>query len=549
MKEPSQQHKQLVQALCKQHGQLWSKFETTRMTGDSLRRLILPNHAEILAQQMVEGIERTEDVYSSTAPIAAPRLAAHLAGNVTPSRIQYFDFAPPVRNVQDLTDEDRNWLQDEPRELFNALNRSNYFGEVLKFWLSIVVYGTGATLSDEHPEKKGEFLFQTVPFGRYVIDEGVDGRLQRFDWRFQWPLSRIAAMWGVDNLSKQWKAELKRDPFQLKFVTQIIKQAEPDDYELGVPKVRKIASFFVDEENKHLINAGSYHEMPAHVGRWYQMAGEDMGRGCGHDVLADVRSENEIARLGLNHLALATEPPIKAKIGAVEGRPIFRPRGITWVTAMDDVDEMGSRARLDIQQYGQERLALSINRAFFQDIINITQNPNQGRTPVSATQINASIQHLLPVIGPYLSKAEYEYIIPQLGRCFNIRQRAGLVAPLPDNLARLYELQGGVAGVVIKGPVAKSIQRSNLESIDAVLTRLNTLSPVWPGFMDYLNVERTTNLLLDGENAPSEMLNSKEEVAQIMQQRAEQQAQAQEDQDILQGSEAIKNMGGLPQNA
>ena len=549
MRGPSQQERELTQVLAKQHNQLWDKFSTSRSTGESLRRLILPNHAELLNQQMIEGIERTDDVYSSTATIAAPRLAAHLAGNVTPSRIQYFEFPSPARNIQDLADEDKNWLQDEPAALFTSLNNSNYFGESLKFWLSIVAYGTGATLSDEHPSQKGEFIFHTVPFGKYVIDEGIDGKLARFDWRFQWPLSRIVSMWGLDKLSQSWQAMFKSDPFQLVTITQVIKQADKDDYELGVPKIRKIASHFLDLENKHIINTGSYHEMPAHVGRWYQMAGEDMGRGCGHDVLADVRSENEVARLALNNLALSVSPPHKAKIAAVQGRPIFRPNSIVWVESMDDIDEMGNKTRLDIQQYGQERLALSINRAFFQDIINVTQNPNQGRTPVSATQINANIQHLLPVIGPYLSKIEHEYIIPQLGRCFNIRNRANLVSPMPPNLQALYKAQGGIANVAIKGPVAKSIQRTSLESIDAVLTRFNTLSPVWPGFIDRLNVERTANMIIESENAPTEMTNTNEELQAIMEQRAQQEAEAKEDEGLERGSQVVKNMGGLQNEA
>lgn len=535
-----------AKALMKSHEQLWDKQNQFRQTGESLRKLILPNQSEIDLFSSIQGQERTNHVYDSTATMAAPRFAAHLAGNVTPSRIQSFDFEAPTHDLDSLSTEAKNWLQDEPKSLFAAQQESNYFGEILKFWLDVVVFGTGAMFSDEHPHRKGGFFFHTVPFGSYALDESIVGLIARFDRRFDWPLSRIVERWGLENVHPIWQAHVKQDPFQVKRIIQVTRLAQDIDRSFGVPQKRAVATYYIDPEHAYILEVGSYHEMPYQVGRWYQAAGEDLGRGCGHDVLADIRSKNEITRLALNNLALSVHPPWAARHEGVLGQPIVRPNSLTWVMQQGDLAPMPNQARLDIQAYGQDQLANSINRAFFQDIINVTQQLPQGKTPISATQINENIDRMLPIIGPYLSKIEHEFILPQLTRLFNIRVRAGQVQPLPGDLQELFSARGGVIHVNIKGPIAKAIKKTNLDSMDAVMTRAMSVSQLYPELRHEFNIGRTARLWVEGENAPIEILNTEEEKQDILEQEAQAAAEAQEDQGIKDASEVIKNVGDIP---
>ena len=543
---PTSQDLQFTKGLQRSFQQLWDKNNQWRTTGEQIRKLVLPNHSELDVHQMVQGMERTHTTHSSTATIAAPRSAAHLAGNVTPQRIQWFTFDPPTQDPQLLEDEDTDWLQDNPAMMFRSLQSSNFFGEIMKNWLSLLVYGTGAIMSDEHPLMKGEYYFQTIPYGTYVIDEGDYGQLIRFDREIEWSLSKMVDKWKIDALHPTWQAEYKQNPFQVKRIIQIIKVANELDHMKGVPNGRKVASYFIDPVNCHLLEIGSYHEMPVHVGRWFQAAGEDMGRGPGHEVLADIRSDNEIARLALNNLALGTFPPQIGKHEGVVTEAILRPASMIWVMEQGDLQSWKNEARLDIQAYGQERLQASINRAFFQDLINVTSQQPQGKTPISATQVNANIEVMLPIIGPYLSKMEHEQIIPLLNRCFQIKIRARKVEPLPPNLASLMEQMGGMINLNIKGPIARAIQKTNLDSIDSVITRVNTISPIWPEIKDEINIPRTVKMWVLGENAPSEMMNTQEEKEQIQQARAEQMARQQQDQDVMGASEVLKNIGSIP---
>ena len=84
---PTSQDLQFTKGLQRSFQQLWDKNNQWRTTGEQIRKLVLPNHSELDVHQMVQGMERTHTTHSSTATIAAPRSAAHLAGNVTPQRI------------------------------------------------------------------------------------------------------------------------------------------------------------------------------------------------------------------------------------------------------------------------------------------------------------------------------------------------------------------------------------------------------------------------------------------------------------------------------
>lgn len=544
---PKQQDGDFTKNLIRFHDQLWMKQTGWRTSGEQIRQLVLPNHTEIDMYSMTQGYERGQQVYSSTATIAAPRLAAHLAGNVTPSRIPFFGFTAPVRSISDLDQASKDWLQDESSALYNGLQNSNFFGEMLKDWLSLVVYGTSLIMSDEHPEVKGGLWFHTVPYGTYVIDENFDGMISRLDRRMEWSLSKIVSKWGLEALCPQWQHEYKINPFQVMKFVQVIKQADDLDHMKGVPSGRKIASYYIDKEHNHLIEIGSYHEMPAHLGRWWQAAGEDLGRGPGHDVLADMRSDNEVSRLSLNNLALGVFPPMIGRHQGVIGTPALRPASMNWVMQQGDLVPWQNTARLDIQQYGQEQLKMSINRAFFQDLINVTNQQPQGKTPISATQINANIEIMLPIIGPYLSKMEYEKIVPMLNRGFQIRQRAKQVAPPPQQLLDLLSMKGGVINLEIKGPISKAVKKVSLDSIDAVVTRVNSVSPVYPNMPKMLSEERLLAMWVDGENAPQEMLKSEDELIAQQEQEAAQLAQQQQDQSVMQASEAASNLAPMMQ--
>ena len=538
-----------VSKLLKNHQQLWDKQNIWRTTGESLRHYIRPNDTEINTIDQTEGRERFDRVYSSTAVIAAPRLASHLTANVTPSKLQWFNYEAPTEDVQDLTSDDRDWLQDEALKIFKSIQSSNFGGEILKFWLEATVYGTGAIQSMEHPKLGGEFLFHTIPYGEYVMDEGEDGLVSRFDREFRWTLDKIVQKWGMDNISPNWQRDFEHNPFQLKQLVQMIKPSQKEDHQFGVPSNRPWAFYVMDMQNKHILEASGFQEHPVHVGRWFQAAGEDLGRGPGHDVLADIRSDNEIARLGLNNLAISVYPPMIAKHEGVLGQPVLRPAALNWVMEQGDLVPWQNAARLDLQQYGQQLLKLSIDRAFYQDLINITQNQPQGKTPISATQINANIDIMLPIIGPFLAKIEHEMMIPMLNRLNGIKQRAGKVTDLPPGLLAMLQAAGGLLGLQIKGPIARAIKKQQADAVDAVITRFNSVSAVWPEFVDKVNVDRVGKIWVDAENAPIEMLNTEDEEQAIRDQRAKAKEQAQENQDLLDASQVAKNTSGIPQEA
>jgi Na+-transporting NADH:ubiquinone oxidoreductase subunit NqrC len=123
------------------------------------------------------------------------------------------------------------------------------------------------------------------------------------------------------------------------------------------------------------------------------------------------------------------------------------------------------------------------------------------------------------------------------------------VNDLPPGLLVMLEASGGLLGLQIKGPIARAIKKQQADAVDAVITRFNSVSAVWPEFVDKVNVDRVGKIWVDAENAPIEMLNTEDEEQEIRDQRAQAQQQAQEDQDILNASQVAKDTGGIPQEA
>jgi hypothetical protein len=154
--------------------QEWTLFGVEAQT---IADHILPRKNSIVMNRPPGDI-RTQHLFDSTAAKAAYDLASSIHGTLTSAYIKWFSLETddPALNEEQAIAE---WLQDCTGRMNSEFNKSNFAQEAHEAYIDLVCFGTACLFEDEADSESGGWgglQFRTVPYGRYVIAEGPDGK-------------------------------------------------------------------------------------------------------------------------------------------------------------------------------------------------------------------------------------------------------------------------------------------------------------------------------------------------------------------------------------
>jgi len=182
----------------------------------------------------------------------------------------------------------------------------------------------------------------------------------------------------------------------------------------------------------------------------------------------------------------------------------------------------------------------AIERAFFADLL---QTPMQDRmTTVEVLQRRGERAQLL---SPTVSRIQMEYLGPTIARTFAIMLRAGALAPPPPEVAGL------ALDVEYVSPLASLQRSSELEGIVRTLGIAGELGQFDPRAAQVFEGEEVVRFFAEVTNVPQRVLRSREKLAELAAQQA-QQAAAREQVETARelaaaaadGGKAVKELSG-----
>jgi hypothetical protein len=177
-----------------------------------------------------------------------------------------------------------------------------------------------------------------------------------------------------------------------------------------------------------------------------------------------------------------------------------------------------------------------IERAFLVDIFSILADPNQQMT---ATEVLQRAQEKGQLLAPIIGRIQSELFGPLITRELDIANRAGLLPPPPQKLAR----DGAVdLEVVYESELQVSQRKSKALAVAAVLQQATPLMNIDPTVAKKINTQRTLAIIADANGAPAAMLNTPEEDAAQEEALQQQQQLANLSQLAGPASQAIKNL-------
>lgn len=500
-----------------------------------LAKFILPRRSIWLTQSagglpspnsMTRGLEINQAILDPTATFATRICAGGLmSGLASPSR-PWFKIMPALRGVT-IDDEARQWLDSVEDVVYTVLARSNFYNAFAQECEDIVIYGTAVNIIYE--DEKDLIRCYTPCVGEYYLASGATMRVDGLYRAFVMTISQIVDFFGIDScpedIAKLWKEKGGAITTE-----RLIAHSIEPNFDIGRDKkVGRIKGDFAWREVYWVYGSGTKYPLamrgfvdsPFTASRWSTQSNDAYGRSPGMDILPDVRQlQVETARKaegierGLNPALIAS--------AEMQNKPTSRlPGHITYLSG-DIGAGKGMRSIYDTQfdlDHVSQDIALiqaRIKTGLFNDLwlLISTETPNQK----TATEINAKMQERMSVLGPVIENLLSESLQPKLRRIFGILKRRNMLPPAPKSM------QGIPLDIDFISVLALAQKAANLTGLESLVRMGGAIAQMGkPEVLDLLDGDEIAREYSDMLGNKQKVLKGPKTVAQIRQQRAQQQ--------------------------
>jgi hypothetical protein len=388
-------------------------------------------------------------------------------------------------------------------------------------------------------------LYRSIHLSQLYLAEDAAGRVDTVHRLYRPTLRQIAQQFGEQAMPEKLRGMLERKPFErVEMIHCVRPNAERDEARADY-RGMAFSSYYMLPGEKHVLDEGGYRSMPYCVGRYSTSPGEVYGRGPGMMMLPEIKMLNEMRKTILRAGQKAVDPPLAAAADALLQQFDMRSGAINYGA----LDGMGNQlvkplltgARIDIGEDMIEQCRKVINDAFLVTLFQILVDTPQ----MTATEAMLRAQEKGQLLAPTMGRVQSEKVGTMIERELDILNAAGMLPPLPDELAEA----GGLVDIEYVAPLNRLQRAEEGVGILKTLEGLAPLAEIDPTIMDVLDPEEAARMMADVNGMPSRALRSPKRVQAMRQGREEQQQM----QSLLQAApvaaSAAKDLAAAQQTA
>lgn len=529
-----------VDHIIKRMGQLESLRSPWEPLWQDCTDFVNPRRGDFSIERFKGDRTRYDKVFDSTAPLANEQLASGLHGFLTSSSENWFSLNIPATN-DILSQNVRNWLQGTTETLFDDVFNapdSNFTTSVHELYLDLGSYGTAVMYVED--KAGGPINFRTYHLAECFIAEDSEHKVDTLYRKYKHTARQLVQLYA-DKLPQKFIENSYKQPHQ-EFTC--IHAVEPrDSYGPGMRTSTELpfSSCYVLVEEKILLAESGFNEFPYMVPRWSKTAGEIYGRSPAMTCLPDIRMVNEMTKTVIRAAQKATDPPLLVPDDGFMLPLRTVPGGLNYYRSgtQDKIEPIGNAVRPDIGLDFIETRRDHILKTFHVDWLQLRQDGPQ----MTATEVLQRQEEKMRLLGPMVGRLQTEFLGPLIDRVFAIMARRAAIPQAPN------EIQGQALKVEYVSPVARAQKAQQIFNFSRFLEQMIPLAQVKPEIFDNLDADGAFKWAHGTLDAPMETLMSDEAVAQVRQQRAEQQeamAQAEQAEQLAGAAKDASQAGIIP---
>ena len=492
-----------------------------------------------------------DEIYDSTAIVAAEDFASNVHGALTPATMRWYTAKwkdPRLNEDQESVE----WMETSLDILWDNLYESNFDSELTSALLDWSGPGTcDLFLEPENevaPANKhewGGFNFSTKALRELFFEQDHRGRAGVIYIRLQWTPRQARSKFphlSIEQLPKSLQTMIK-DPGALDQRIEIVYCIFPRE-----SKRENLGKMDLAEDqrpfgSKYIIKASAeeidtergLYELPGSVARYGKTSGSMWGYGIG-TLMAPTAEyinnwmmyEDEEVRLQLQGNYLVNERGLMSNLDR-------RPGGMTLVRDVKtSVAPMPASGNVILSMKKLEELRAQINAAFKKDAF---QLPTQG-PQMSAAEAQIRYYLIMRILGPPAARLQQELLVPTLDRGLKLLYRNHQLPPIPAMVKKL----GAAWKFEFWGPLMRALQQDEAAVIERLIGSLGGASKV-EGFQDMTKVVdpiRAGQAMAKRLGVPRSILRSDVEIKQAQEAEQAQKQQMQQAQIAEQTGKGMK---------
>lgn len=489
---------------------------------------------------------RNTKLLDSTSTKALRTLASGMMNGVTSPSRKWFGLKIEGRTAEELTQEDRVWLEDTAKRMRIVLAQSNFYTSIALHYLEWCCFGTASTTIEEDFDDVIRCI--NHPLGEFYISQDGTQRINRHCRRFELTVEQTVNKFGIENVSHTVRDAYERKGSALFRMVEVIHLIEPNEDD----ELSNFSSDYREVFWESGAGMGKYlsirpvFEWKAITTRWEIMGNDSWGTSPCMDALSETISLQTLILERAQAVGKTNRPPL-----IVDQQLRNRPKalgegGITYASTASS--NFGAKPAYQINAPFQE---MSLDIRNYQTAIRETlHNPlfnmiSQLETVRSATEIDARREEKLIHLGPVLERFYNEGLDPILKRVYGIMLRNGALADAPESLADA-PIEVEYVSILVEAQRA-----SGTVTTERFLSFAGELSGVYPEVRNIPNVEALIRAYADDLGVDPRGINSQEDVAEAREaENASEQlaATAAVGKDLAQGAKVLSETdvgGGL----
>lgn len=472
-------------------------------------------------------------------------LASGLFSNTISMGDQFFGFRCNNEEMND-SEEVKSFFTEAAKTTLRYLQDSNFAlesYEMMTYYCSLM---TGI-LHTEWNEQDGRLIFKSFPISSSRIAEDSHGKIRTIYREFELSALSAKERWG-DDLSKKIsdKCKIADEMYEpIKFLHCVYKNPDYDPKKVG-SEFKMYCSYYIECEDKEIIEKKGYDTFPYAVPRFFKKAGTPYGRGPAFSALPALRELNALRADMLDGVELGIQPPY------------FVPETME----LDDLDlspgslipynaSMGVphpwRSDMDLSSAAQHRTAIieEIKQLFYVDLFRMLEEQKN----MTATEVQERVAEKVQSITPVITRLYDEFFSEVIGRAFYLLVDNKIITDMPEVLQNQDFTVSYTTKLDNKIKALDTAQIINALADASQITQIANTDPI---FKSIVKVPEAVKRIFENRNVDPDLLYTLEETEKIQADEAQamaqmQAAQAAMDKVNLAPIDLQKDDGGLDQ--
>ena len=500
----------------------------------------LPYKADI-TEKKASGTKHDTDIYDSTARRSSQILAAGLMSYLTNPTSEWF-----------VMETDEELMKDDATKAFFAaankkqragLQASNFYNQLHENYKELGVFGTAGMYNEEDPEIAVRYFSREIK--ELLFCENERGKIDQVYRVFELSVRQAYLRWGANagkTVNEKYLA--KKYDECLDFI-HVVTPREAYDKKKADATNKPIASYWISKIDKHLISEGGYEEMPFNIARWDKKTGEKHGYSPAMDCLPEIKTANAIKKTMLRQGQKMVDPPIILPHDGYTLPINMNAKGTNYKTS--SIGVAGAEEKIEVLRpegslaAGETLLAderQTIKETFFVDLFLLLIS----RKNMTAEEVAQRVEEKMLILGPVIGRLQDELLGPMLTRDFMIRLRRGDFGDVPPQLV------GQPLKPKYVSLLAKAQRLAESRTTQNFLMVVGSIAQLDPRVVDKVDLDEVVNILHDLSGVDPKVLRKDEDVKDMREQRAQQEAELRKLALAQAGSEVMKTASETDKN-